>query len=183
MNLDQSQLFAVKTWITGVVQNNGLDEHQIAASGNVLAQPNYWVWKTSLGKHTVTDEPNVDTDGVTPTTFVWGGATGGFINRTQGERDAWRELFNSSLACKPNLANVRTAFADIFSGAGAGAAGNRSHLWACSQRPCTVAEKLFVTQTSGGPTQTGNRGTKTNPDTLGPEGNLTAQNVIDALNQ
>lgn len=182
MDLTLSQLQTLKTWAVDIQQANPFwDENQIAAEANKPASPSYWVWKTSLGKHDVTDKSSIDVDGTTATNFVWGGASGGYINRTQGERDAWKEIFNSSLSCNPSRANVRTAFVDIFSGTGAGAVANRAHIWASGQRACTVGEKLFVTQTVGGPSQTGSRGAKTNPDTLGPEGEVTPQNIIDAL--
>lgn len=182
MQLTTQQISTLKIGIQAIPNFNTLNEQQIADVLNVEASPEYWTWKTSLGRHDLTDNDDVDTDGTTPTAFVWGGATGGYINRSQGERDCWDQLFNTTGLCKPHLASVRTAFADIYSGAGAGAVANRKHCWARAQRKCTAGEKLFVVQTVGGPTQTGNRGTKTNPDTLGAEGEITVQNVIDALN-
>jgi len=182
MELSTAQLSTLRTWAQGVQSANpSWDENQIASEANKISSPDYWVWKSSLGKHEVTDQSSVDVDGTTATNFVWGGSNGGYINRSQGERDAWKEIFNSWLYCNPSRANVRTAFVDIFSGSGAGAVANRAHIWGSSQRKVTIGEKLFVSQTSGGPSQTGNRGTKTNPDTLGAEGLITPDNIIDAL--
>lgn len=183
MQLTSQQLGTLKTWaLARLAENNQQDEHQLAALANQLASPSYFVWRTSLGQHELTDEPGVGDDGSTVTNFTWGGAQGGFISRGEGERAAFHAIFNTALACKPSLANVRTAFDDIFSGSGAGAVGNRAHVRAKSRRGCTTGEKLYVAATVGGPSQTGSRGARTNPDTLGPEGAVTAQNIIDALN-
>jgi hypothetical protein len=178
MNFNSTQQATFKTWLDANAV--GLSDQDAANLANQPSSPDYWAWRTSISKHEITDQSSFDTDGTTVTNFTWGGATGGFIARSQGEREAWRELFNSTDSCKPSLANVRTAFNDIFSGAGAGAQGNRAHLWGACQRKVTNAEKLFVTQTVGGPTQTGNRGAKTNPDTLVLEGIVTSQNVAEA---
>lgn len=180
MALTSSQLAAIKTF--DAANYSTLSEHEAAAAFNAIASPAYFVWRTSASKHEYTNDTGVGDDGVAATNFVWGGATGGYINRSQGERDAFKELFNSVLSCNPSRPNVRTAFDDIFSGAGAGAVANRAHVRAIGRRTVTVAEKLFVTATVGGPTQTGARGSRTNPDTLGFEGELTAQDVIDARN-
>lgn len=85
------------------------------------------------------------------TSFNWSGA-GGFIARTQGERDAWRTMFQSG-SVDPSKANVITAFNDIFSGTGAGAVATRAHLLAVSKRAATNAEKALATGTgtSGSP--------------------------------
>lgn len=179
MELSLVQKQALKTFI--LANYAGQSDEQIANALNQVVSPDYWAWRTSVPKHEVTDTVSSHTDG-TPTAFTWGGASGGFINRSQGERDAWRELWNTSLTVNPSLANVRTAFVDIFSGSGAGAVGNRNHLWGVCQRKVTVVEKLFVTATVGGPAQAGARGAKTNPDTLGVEGPISYSEVSEALN-
>lgn len=181
-DLTTEQLEILGNWAQALIDiTPSLDENALAEMANEFSDPDYWVWRTSVSKHEVTDTTSIHTDGTTVTAFSWGGAQGGYIARSQGERDAWRELFNTGLEIKPYLANVRTAINDIFSGTGAAAVGNRNHLWGISQRKCTVGEKLFVSVTVGGPTQTGSRGAKTNPDTLGPEGDVTPQNIVDAL--
>ena len=180
MQLTTGQIQTVKTWL--LANASAMSEAEAAAALNAAASPNYFVWKNTLGRHDLTDGSGVDTDGTTATAFVWGGSTGGYINRSQGERDAFRELFNSTDTCRPSLANVRTALDDIFSGAGAGAQANRAHWRARFRRPCTVVEKLFVVATVGGPTQSGNRGLATNPDTLVVDSSIdkvSDQNVSD----
>lgn len=177
MQLTAAQSMTLRNAITadpvlGTLPQGNQSAFDIALNLSSLVSPAYWVLKTSLGKHELTDQPGVDTDGVTATGFVWGGTQGGFINRSPGEQKAWSELFNSTLSCKPHLANVRTAFEDIFSGSGAGAVACRKHIKAMSRRPCNMAEKILAIATVGGPVQTGNRGTATNPDTLTAEGSL-----------
>ncbi len=152
----------------------------LAAVLNATKSPDYFAWRTTLDLHVLTDEEHVGDDGVTLTNFVWGGSQGGYTNRSDGERDAFTKLFNTALACKPSLGNVRTAIVDIFSGSGSGAVANRAHFNAAARRPINVIESLFVVQTTKGPAQTGNRGTRTNPDTLQFEGNVTEQDLVNA---
>lgn len=179
MTLTLAQLQALKAFIAA---DPTLDAFPHNADGaidilpllNVNAAPDYWVWRTSVTKNEYTN--TVSPDG---TTFNWTGA--GFITRSVGERDAWRELFNGAgvgnNAVNPSLANVRQAMQDIFSGATAPAPANRTHLLAMSRRKARVGEKLFAIATVGG---SGTRGSTANPDTMSPEGTITAANVLDA---
>jgi hypothetical protein len=196
MQLTTSQKQAVKAWVQ--TNNASLFDQSSVDLLNAVASPSYRVWKLSLGKHDLIELPDKDSDDTTETTFALGGGTGSYVDRSQGERDGWRELFNSVLFCKPYLANVRVAFFDIFSGAAALAAKNRKHFWARGQRPATVLEKLLAVVTVGGPVhsatngnspagQSGARGTWTNPDTFGTgadglpvEGPITLDQVIES---
>jgi hypothetical protein len=132
----------------------------VAAALNLSASPDFWVWRTSVSKAEYTQFTSVD-----GTTFNWTGA--GFITRSQGERDAWHELFNSNEACNPSLANVRQAFQDIFSGGTAPAPANRTHLATVSRRKATRAEKLLATGT----------GSTASPAVMGFEGDLSGDDV------
>lgn len=136
----------------------------IAVAYNVVAGPDYWVWKTYVTKNDVVSSTSVD-----GTTFNWTG--NGFITRSAGEIAAWENLFNASGSINPSLANVRQAFADIFSGAG-NAAANRTHLLAIGRRKATRAEKLFA---SGS-------GSTGSPSTMGFEGVLTNADIEAAHN-
>lgn len=156
---------------------------------NGVASPSYWVFKPSLTRHELTDVPGLADDGLTVTNFVWGGTTGGFINRSQGERDAFASIFNAIDTVNPSRSNVRTAFDDIFSGSGAGAQANRAHFRAVARKLSLIGEKLFLTQSAPGytaPVASGSRGATTNPDTLGvgQDGQvisaLTSQDIKDA---
>lgn len=195
MQLTASQKSTIKAWI--IANNSGAFDQSAVTALNTNASPTYKVWRSSLNKHDLVERTDLDSDGTTVTSFAVGGGTGSFIDRSVGERDGWRELFNSTLTCKPFLPNVRIAMFDVFSGAAALSAGNRKHFWARGQRPATVLEKLLAIPTLGGPVhnaangnspagQTGVRGSWTNPDTLGTgtdgnpvEGKITLQEVID----
>ena len=120
--------------------NNSDGNSVIAAAYNLNAVPDFWVWRTSVPKSEMTNSVSVDA-----TTFSWTGT--GFITRSVGERDAWRELFGEGGVCNPSLANVRQAFSDIFSGATAPAPANRTHLTTVARRKATRGEKLFATGT------------------------------------
>jgi hypothetical protein len=196
MNLTPAQITTVKDYLLAHPEWAG--EQAQADALNAVASPDYKVWRSALGKHDLIELPDLDSTAAV-TTFAIGGGAGSFVDRTVGERDGWRELFNSTLSCKPYLPNVRIAFFDVFSGAGGLSAPNRKHFWARGQRPATVLEKLLAVATVGGPRhdaangnspagQTGTRGAWTNPDTLATgtdgrpvEGAVTADDVVNIL--
>lgn len=115
----------------------GLTE-QIANWYNLTLSPAFYVWKASLSRHDILTATSDD-----GTTFAWAGAA--YIGRTQGERDAFREMFNSTGSVNPALPSIQAAFNDIFSGTGG--AGNRAHITAMSRRPVTRLERLFSSGT------------------------------------
>jgi hypothetical protein len=135
----------------------------IAAAYNANASPDYWVWRTKVDKDEFMQGAGPD-----GTTFNWTGA--GYITRSVGERDAWRELFGVNGFCNPSLANVRQAVADIFSGATAPAPANRTHLLAVARRKALRVEKLFAT----------GAGTIAAPSVMAYEGQITYQDVQQA---
>lgn len=112
----------------------------IADAMNVNASPDFWVWRTSVAQSEYVGAASVDA-----TTWSWSE----YIGRSQGERDAWRQLFasNSSGTVNPTLANVRAAVTDIFSGAGASPTAQRAHFLATSRRKARRWEKLLATGT------------------------------------
>jgi hypothetical protein len=133
---------------------------ELARLYNLTSSPDFWVWRTRVTKDEYTQSTSID-----GTTFNWTGA--GFITRSQGERDAWRELFNGAgvggNAVNPSLPSVRQAFTDIFSGATAPAPANRTHMSTISRRRCSIVERLFVSGT----------GSTASPGLLGTEGPIT----------
>jgi hypothetical protein len=165
--LSQAQLAVLKASINAdpalaeLSQNDDTAE-QIAVLYNQAAAPDFWVWRTEVAKGECVN--SVGPDG---TTFNWTG--NGFIGRTEGERAAWREIFNGTNTVNPSLANVRSAFADIFSGSGI-AAANRTHLLAVSRRKTTRAERLFATGT----------GSTVDPGLMVVEGQISRQDVASA---
>jgi hypothetical protein len=139
--------------------------YEIARLYTLPATPDFWVWRSSVSKEEFTGSTGPD-----GTTFNWTGA--GFITRSQGERDAWRELFSVTGHVNPSLANVRQAVADIFSGNTAPAPANRTHLLAVSRRKALRMEKLFAA----------GAGTTAAPATAGYEGTVSFADVDAALN-
>jgi hypothetical protein len=122
------------------------------------------VWRTAVSQADY--QTKVSSEG---TTFNWSG-TGGFIARSQGERDAWRTMFATG-SVNPSLTNVIAAFNDIFSGTGAGAVANRAHLAATSKRNATFAEKTLSTGT----------GTSASPGVLTFEGLINVNDIPGIL--
>ena len=129
---------------------------------NLAASPDYWVWKTNLSKHEATSETSLDA-----TTFSFSQ----LIARTLQEQFGWQEIWNSTLSCNPSLPNVRQGFADVFSGAQAGPTAQRAHLLAMARRLASRVEKLLAT----------GAGTTAAPSTMGSEGPLSFQDVLDAM--
>lgn len=142
----------------------------IAVLYTLDAAPDFIVWKTRLSKKEAVESESVDPDGLTTRTFNWTGA--GFITRSQGERDAWRELWNSTLEVNPSLQSVRQAFVDIFSGSTAPAPNNRQHLANVAKRKANRLEKLFAF----------GLGTLSSPGTMTVEGTIGYQEVYQARN-
>lgn len=105
---------------------------------NSLASPDFIVWKSTLSRHEILTQVSS-----TGTQFQW--AAGAYITRSQGERDAFREMFNDTGTVNPAQATMQAAFADIFSGTGG--AGNRAHILAMSKRKASRIEKVFATGT------------------------------------
>ena len=151
--------------IKDIPNDSGDGNLAVASWYNLNASPDYWVWRTSVAKGEYVNATSVD-----GTTFNWTGA--GFITRSQGERDAWREMFNGTNTVNPSLAQVRQAFSDIFSGATAPAPANRTHMSAISRRNAKNGEKLFAT----------GAGSTVAPSVMGYEGNISLQDVNSALN-
>lgn len=170
MSLTPSQLTTLKTDILAdqalsAFPNTPDGNFAIAQAYAVIASPDFWVWRTRVTKSELVNDTSVD-----GTTFNWTGA--GFITRSQGERDAFRELFNGSGVVNPSLSQVRQAFADIFSGQTQPAPANRTHLLTVARRKATRVEKLFATGT----------GSTASPATMGFEGALTGDDVQEARN-
>lgn len=163
--LTTAQLQAVKAEITADAALNAqpmnADGHfAVAAALNLPASPDFWVWRTRVSKDALVG--SVGPDG---TTFNW--TLTGYITRSQGERDAFNAIFDNEGNVNPSRANVRAAFADIFSGNTAPAPANRVHLLAVSRRKATRAEKLLATGT----------GSTASPAVMGFEGMLSAVDV------
>ena len=91
-----------------------------------VAVPDFWVWKTDLRKVDITQGT-----GPEGTIFTWVG--NGFITRSVQELITWQELFSRDDQVDASKPQNRSAFQDIFSGAG-NAALNRTHCQAVARR-------------------------------------------------
>lgn len=164
-----AQLTTLKAFILSqqdlapLTSGTGTDYGAIANALNATAAPDYWVYKPTLTRHEVLTGTGPD-----GTTFAWAGA--GYITRSQGERDAFREMFNSTGTVNPALPSIQAAFADIFSGAGG--ASNRTHIQGMSRRKATRVEKAFAT----------GAGTTGAPSALGFEGAVSISDIGDMFN-
>jgi hypothetical protein len=92
-----------------------------------------------------------------------------FIARSDGEQRAFSIMLEEGFVA-PSDPNIRQGFADIFSGAGG--ATTRNNLLTLSRRLMTRAENLFA---SGGD------GSEGSPRTLGFEGSIFWQDVVEAM--
>lgn len=138
------------------------NDYEIMAWWNAPAAPDFIVTKTTLSRHDILTATSLE-----GTTFAWAG--GAYITRAQGERDAFREMFNSTGTVNPTTASIQAAFTDIFSGAGG--VGNRAHIVAMGKRKATRAEKALATGT----------GTLIAPAALTFEGNIGSQEMSNIL--
>lgn len=143
--------------------NNDDGAFALAAILNQTAAPDFIVIKSSLSRHDILTGTSLES-----TVFTWTG--GAYITRSQGERDAFREIFNSTGTVDPRPPSITAAFLDIFSGAGG--ATNRAHITAMSKRKARAGEKIFAT----------GAGTLANPATLTFEGALSPTDVSTARN-
>lgn len=92
------------------------------------------VWRTLVTEAEYTDDVSAEA-----TTWSW--TT--YIGRSAAERDGWARMFQNG-DVNPSKANVRAGFADIFSGTGAAAVAQRSHLLAMSKRPALKCESILA---------------------------------------
>ena len=136
------------TWMA--LPHNSDGASVIADELNLVATPDFTVWRTSVEEREFTD--NVSDDA---TSWDWSS----FISRSAGEHVGWSAMFKSG-PINASKAAVRQGFQDIFSG-GTGA-GQRNHMEAIAKRKATVLEKLFATGT----------GTRNNPGTMEVEGDI-----------
>ena len=142
--MNETQVLALRTAL--LAENNAeivelkaaRDTDGIATWYNQSTNPAFYVWRKTLSRHEILT--GISDEG---TTFAW--AAGAYITRSQGERDAFREMFNSTGNVDPSLASIKAAFNDIFSGAGG--AGNRAHILAMSRRVVSRGERIFSTGT------------------------------------
>ncbi len=164
--LSSSQQALLKTAIQGSGDTNALlvsgDLGGLLALLNTVASPDFWVWRTFVADAEIYEATTADL-----TTWSWSI----YIARSQGERDAWRQMVNMKGGLNAALANVRQGVADIFSGAPGLA--QRTHLLTIGRRLSTRFEKVFATGT----------GSTASPGTLLLEGPLNASAISELIGQ
>lgn len=167
MNLTLVQLQALKADIAVGFpgQPNTSDANDaIAKAYNLVAAPDFWVWRTSVFESEYTRSTSEDA-----TTWSWTA----FIARSLQEQNAWARMFmGGQSGANPSLANVRQGIADIFSGNTNNAPAQRTHLLAISRRRATRFEKVFAVGT----------GSAASPAVMALEGTVSYQDIENARN-
>lgn len=145
--------------VLNALPNTSDDAFAIADIYGLNASPDYWVWRTLVPDSEIYEATTADAT-------VWSWTI--FIARSQGERDAWRQMVSMKGGINASLANVRAGLADIFSGAGGLA--QRTHLLTVGRRKARRIEKLFAA----------GAGTTAAPSVMGFEGTISFADVMSA---
>jgi hypothetical protein len=145
--------------------NNDTGNAVVRDAFNALANPAYWVWRTSVSRAEIYNKPSPDA------TF-WDWTT--YKGQSVAEQNAWVQMFMGD-AADFSQANLRAGIGKIFGAANA----QTAHCLAMGRRQATRFEKLFAVDTPG---SSAARGTTADPDTLTLEGALTVINVEEARN-
>ncbi len=172
MLLTPAQSATFKTWL--LANAAGLSDQDAADLANAAGSPDYWGWRTDVHRLDVYTALPVE-----GTSWGWTG----YKNQAITEQGAWVEMFMGGV-CNFSNANNRAGALAIFGTAGAGGA-NLTHIQNVVRRKLSNIEKLFSTQITGAPANTGNdnvagnRGKTTNPDTIVWEGPVTSGQVAE----
>lgn len=138
---------------------NGL-HGEIAAAYNLPAVPDYWAWRTTLRKADVYGRPS-------PTGSVWSWPV--YEGLSVAKQSTWLEIFAGSAGVTDySLDNNRAGVAGLF---GPPNVAQKDHVDAHGRRLVTRGERLYVTGT----------GSPAAPGKLGWEGQITADDVTNAL--
>lgn len=142
------------------------DWDTVAAIYNALVSPAFWSWRSSVTRSEIyTKQNDLAISGAQTGFWEWDT----FKAQTVTEQNTWREMFMGDQA-NFAAANIRNGVAKIFTGTAANNA-QRDHCLAVGRRQVTRLEKLFSTGT----------GSTASPATMAVEGNVTAQQVSDAM--
>ena len=155
--LTTSQLTTLKNYIVAdpvlsLQPNNEDGAYEIARVINLTATPDFIVWKTMVATSEIMNNG-----------FVWSVVDG----LTNGKARIW-EWMSMNGSINPSRPNVRQGLVDCFGAASAMATSIAPHL----KRSATVLEKIFATGT----------GTTASPATMAVEGQISYQEVYQALN-
>lgn len=129
----------------------------IAAALNLPASPDYIVWRTLVSQ-----------DEIMQNGFAWVEVDGLSV----GKARIWEWMFrNSDAAINPSKVNVRDGIIEVWKGTAAKLAVQAA-VFAHCKRSATRLEKLLATGT----------GTTESPATMGYEGDINYQTVLEARN-
>lgn len=136
---------------------NTLNDQQARDAFNTVAVPDFVVWRTSV------DEEEIFSNG-----FDWTRVD----NLTVGKARIWDWMFRGgSRDINPANPQIRAGIDAAWVGTAADLAV-RAAVYVHCKRKATVAEQIMATGT----------GSDASPATMGFEGNLTTQDVVDSLN-
>lgn len=128
----------------------------VAAALNLVAVPDYWVWRTRVPLSDITENG-----------FTWTLVDG----LSPGTARIWEWMFdNSERSINPAKANVRQGIADVWDGTAAKLVLRETVLGHC-KRLATRTERLLAT----------GAGTQAIPATMGYEGSLSYDDVQQAM--
>lgn len=133
----------------------------IAAFYNALASPDFYVWRTDVSR------ADIYSTSPQPEGSTWNWTL--YKAQSVTEQNAWTQMFMGDLA-NFSLPNLRAGVSIIFTGS-AQQNAQAAHVLAVGRRKATRGEKLLATGT----------GSTAVPGTMGFEGELTAQDILNAL--
>lgn len=194
MQLTVQQLATLRTWLDA--NADGVQDEEAAALLNVAATPAYRVWRTSMEKSEL--DALIDKSVFTPSDSIPVGpstdltySNRAFLAQLKQSNAQWLTSGQGTLNASINslrknfqdcLRQIPTGNSGANQDAGWGAPANPGVVRLAMMRLATVGEKLYAVAATGVGNDGGARGTTTNPDNLGPEGNVTAANVSEARN-
>lgn len=163
MSLTTGQLQTLKTWL--LANATQINEHQAAEALNTDADPVFYVYRTTVPMSEIMlngfDWTRVDNLGV-------------------GKARIWEWMVDAdpvNRAIDASKSNIRAGINAVWTGTAPDLAV-RAAVYLHCQRPATVAEKLLITGGAGTACDANGAG----PATMGFEGDVSSQDVIDAYN-
>jgi len=135
----------------------------IATAYRVIASPDFWVYRTTLGEQEIYEATS-------PAGTTWDWTT--YIAQSAREADAWGRMFAKG-PMNPSLAQARAGIDKIFAGTGAAVVAQRAHLTALYRRQATRVEKVLAL----------GAGSTASPATMRFEGALDLNDVLHAWGQ
>lgn len=194
MQLTSQQLTTLRAWLDANAV--GVQDEEAAALLNVAASPNYLAWRTSIDKSEL--DALIDKSAFTPSDAIPTGpstdltySNRAFLAQLKQTNAQWLTAGQGTLNASINslrknfqdcLRQIPTGSSGANQDAGWGAPASPGAVRLAMMRKVTVGEKLYTVAGSGVGNDGGTRGTTTNPDNLGPEGNVTSANVSEARN-